>query len=318
MPEPVKPVVPVAAPAPKLETPAAPVPSGRDMIRQAKGAVDYSEDFSEGAPVVPAPAPAAAAPPAPAPTPDPKEAQLKEAQTRQRILEIEAARLQGERDLLLQQQRAAVAAPEPEVDLAAIFQEDPLRAMQIVAERTAKSVREETLKEMQTQQSAADFADTIQAKKNEYASNLKSVFEKHPELNDQNHRLTQIAKEIEGKMPYLLTVPDGPLQTIELAMNQYELEKLKSSAPAAPTTPEAISDAEKRGKASEAARQESVRVASLVAGPTPGAPPPASVALTKEQEYAARRLRMSNEEYSRYLQNTPKFFKQEEAPRRVK
>lgn len=309
--------------------PAAPVKKGKEILKEVRGVhkvakaeTDYTEDFNNDNPKgVIATTPAAIVPPVvTTPTIDPKDQALKEAQTRAQILEIENARAKAERDLLMAQEQARLSAPtpstpEPEIDLVAMLTEDPLQAMTIIAQRAAKEEREKVLQEMEVKQQSTDFQEQVQAKKNTYQANIQKVVSENPELADPNHRLTKIVQEIEAANPWLFTIPDGPLRTMEIARTKYELETLKASgAPASG----AIVQAEKKGQEAEAARQESVRAASMVSGPERGTPPSASVKLTPEQEFAARKLRMTPEKYIAYLGNSRSFFKKEESPRRSK
>lgn len=312
--------------APKeLNKPQEPVKSGREIlkdVRAQKPTVDYSEDFTvTPGPTAPEPPKAAEPTPAPAATPkvDPKEQALKEAEARNRILEIEAQRAQAERDLLLRQQEAlrTPTTPEPEVNIAELYETDPLQAVTIAVERAVKAEREKILGEIQVREQQENFEDQVRIRKENYAKNVKKVVDENPDLKDPNSRLSQLVADIEKNNPWLFTIEEGPLRTIEMAQNKLELEKLKSQ-PAAPATPEAIIEAEKRGQVTEAARQTSVSEASRVAGPSRGTPPPTGIQLTKEQEYAARKLRMTPEQYAAYLKNSPKYFRKEEAPRRAR
>lgn len=322
MPEDNKEVKPVETP---VETPKSDEAlSGRELLRRARK-IDYNEEEEtppapvaekkEEKPAAPANAPASSQAPVPAApaAKDPKELELERLRAAERLKALEAERLKAQNEILLQQQEAS-RQPEPEVDLNELFQQDPLAAMAEVARRTAKQVREETLAEIQKNEQAASAVDNFQKAQAAFAANIEKVKTENKELEDPNHRLTQIYLNLEQELPFLLTIPEGPIKAIEIAKQRYELELLNTGKH--PKLSAQVSDAVKQGQEQEARRQEQVNAASLVAGSNRGVPPSPSVKLTPEEELAARRLRLSPEAYSQFKPRSPKYFKKEEAPRR--
>lgn len=316
MPEPVK-----ATPATPIEPEKKPELSGREMLRSAK--IDYTEDDIEAnapaepqAAVTPA-APVAVAPAAPvvSPAKDPKDLEIERLRAQERLATLEAER-EKTRAAMLEQQREQerqAAASTPKVNPEELFQIDPIAAMRQVAEETAARVRAETIAEMEAQSSANENVDRYNQAVQQFAQNIEKVKTDNKELADPNHRLTQIYLNLEKEFPHFLTIPEGPIKAIEIAKQRYELEQLKAAQTA---TQAQVSEAVKQGQAIEAKRQESVGVASMVAGSSRGVPPSPSIKLTPEEERAARRLRITPEVYQQFKPQSPKYFKKEEAPRR--
>lgn len=319
MPEDIKPVVATPVVTPET-TPPTPQPSGREMLRTAK--IDYSEDDLEtNAPASPQ-TPVVVATPAVAtpavvtpPVKDPKDIEIERLRAQERLATLEAEREKTRAAMLEQQRQQERQAAEatPPVDVAQLFQEDPIAAMKLVAEQTAIRVRQETLAEMEAQQANQDTVENWNRAVHTFNANIAKVRDENKELSDPNHRLTQIYLGLEKEFPHFLAIPEGPIKAIEIAKQRYELEQLKAAQTA---TPAQVSEAVKQGQAIEAKRQESVGVASMVAGSSRGVPPSPSVKLTPEEEHAARRLRLTPEAYQQFKPRSPKYFKKEEAPRR--
>jgi len=83
-------------------------------------------------------------------------------------------------------------------------------------------------------QSAVDAAriqsvanDDLNSQKTLYAMNQQRMLVEHPELRDPAHPFTKIVAAVEREFPVFLTIPDGPIKTIELAKQRYELQQLK-------------------------------------------------------------------------------------------
>ena len=314
MPEDQKPVVPAA---PVTQTP--PELSGRQLLKTAK--IDYTET-EEPAPAPTATpnapassqAPAATAPVVPAPVvKDPKDVELERLRIQERLNAMEAERVKAQNELLLSQAKQSQEAPAQEVNIDELFQQDPLSAMRYIAEQTAIRVRQETLAQVQQQEQAQAATERFVEAQKAFSANIEKIKTENKELQDPNHRLTQIYIGLEQEFPHFMTIAEGPLKAMEIAKQRYELEKLKATPPVTPTQ---VSEAVKQGQEIEARRQEQVQAASMVAGSSRGVPPSPAVKLTPEEELAARRLRMTPETYTQFKPKSPKYFKKEEAPRR--
>lgn len=316
--------------------------SGLDLLKSAKENVDYSEKFEvspepikPASPVAPkaepttpkeyqeqnAPVPAVPAVEVPKPTEPPKEDRvLREAQLRAEIAEREAIRAQAERDAMVQYQTMMARNAQPvhqeqplsDEQLTELMQQNPVKAARYIAETTAKQVREQTMRELNQQDRQQQMISEFENKKKTFESNILQVHKDNPELQDTNHKLFQIYNGLDKEMPWLLTIPEGPLHAIKIAKERYELEQLKTGAQA----PQAIVEAEKKGKEAEAARRNAVEAASMLAGPSRGQPPASQVNLTDEEKLQARKMRLNPEEYAKYKTNTTSHFQKEAAPRR--
>ncbi len=329
----VQPVLQSPQPAKPPVAPQVPLKSGRELLREAKPVIDYGENFGidpEPAPVTPAPAAATPEPAAPvAPAAPNNTRELEDARIRQAIAEQEAARAKSELERLTRQAQTPAPAPEPEIDLVKLMAEDPLKAIEVISERTAKRVKAETLQEIGAQQQLSEIQDAHQSRVSQFQSNVNKVLAENADLANPDSALTKIYLSLDQEMPELLTVPDGPLKAIRIAKDRLALQSQQAPAPATPTpsapsngapapAPDngAIREAEKRGQQAEAARQESVRAAQMVSGPSRVPPPTPSAQLTAEQKLAARKMRMSEEEYQKFLERSPKYFAKEPTAQR--
>jgi hypothetical protein len=322
-------------------SPEAPVQSGLDLLKSAKPPVDYSEKFEVSPEPIKPSTPALKAepttpeeyaaetakqvpitpPPAPVVPAKGDDRALKEAQLRAEIAEREAIRAQAERDAMVQYQQMMAAQARPvahqeqplnDEQLTELMQQNPVKAARYIAETTAKQVREQTMRELSAQDRQQAMVSEFENKKKTFEANILEVHKQNPELQDANHKLFQIYNGLDKEMPYLLTIPEGPLHAIKIARERYELEQLKAGV----QKPDAIIEAEKKGKEAEAARRNAVESAAMLAGPSRGQPPVSQVSLNDEEKLQARKMRLSPEEYSKYKGNTTSHFKTEAAPRR--
>ena len=126
---------------------------------------------------------------------------------------------------------------------------------------------------------------------------------------DPEHALTKHLNAIQAEFPMLLQDPDGPIKGLNLAKQRYELEQLKAQKVVPPVVEEA--------QATEPARQ-TVRVASMVTGPSRGVPPSPVVKLTPDEKMAAAKMRLTEEQFHTYKNRTGSstLFQKEQAPKR--
>jgi len=230
----------------------------------------------------------------------------------QEAIQLEMLRTQN---TILESTQKKEEKPElTEEQIAEWMQTEPLKATRYIAEQTAKRVRQETLAELQQQEQVQVAQTEFAQKQQEYARNLQKIQEEAPELKDPEHRLTKILIGLETEMPFLLRIPEGPLKALEIAKARYELEQVKTAKATAPAEEPKQTTAEQAKPATTV--RETPRAAAMVGGASRGVPPTTSVKLTAEQELAARRMRLTPEEYTAYLKNTPRAFMQEQAPKR--
>lgn len=294
---------------------------GRDLLREAMPKIDYSEKFDEEVkPVEEAKPKEEVRPEEKKPEEkkvDPKEKLLEQALLRQRIAEVEAERAKAERDLLFRQQlqqaqlAQQVSAPqsnEPTKEqLIQMYQDDPFAVIEMISKRVADETKKKTIAEMNQQDQQQQVVQEFQSKQQRFAENAQKIVQENKELLDPEHPLTKQLAAIQAEFPLLLADPDGPIKGLNLAKQRLELESLKSK--------QVITPAVEEGKATEPAR-ETVRVASMVTGPSRGVPPSPSVKLTPEEKMAAQKMRLTEEQFSAFKERSPKYFQKEQAPRR--
>lgn len=304
--------------APVIPVPPAattPEPTGREMLKAAIPAIDYSETFDdEVKPVVEEPK--KEEPKVEEKKVDPKEKLLEQALIRQRIAEVEAERAKAERDLLYRQrleqaQMQQMPAPqqnEPTKEqLVAMYQDDPFAVIEMISQRVAEETKKKTIAEMTQQDQQQQYVQDLQSKRQQFQANVQKIVAENPQLMNPEDPLAKHIQTIEKEFPGLLMDPEGPVKGLELAKQRLELEQLKAQKVVTPVVEE--------GKGTEPAR-ETVRVASMVTGPSRGVPPSPSVKLTKEEELAARKMRITPEQFASYKERSPKYFQKEQAPKR--
>ena len=309
----VAPVVPTH-PAPPASTPA-PDKSGRDLLREAKPVIDYSEKFDDGAKPVEEP-PKVEVKPEP-PKVDPKEKLLEQALVRQRIAEVEAERAKAERDLLYRQQLAAqqaqaqAGAPQSQgptkEQLVAMYQEDPFQVIEMISQRVAQETKARTLAEVQQQGQQQEYVEDLTAKRQQFSANANKIVQENQELMDPEHALTKHLNAVQAEFPSLLMDPEGPIKGLGLAKQRLELEQLRAAKIVPPVVEE--------GKGTGAV-QKPVSMAPMVTGPSRGVPPSPSVKLTPEERMAAQKMRITEEQFAAYRGSSPKYFQKEQAPKR--
>lgn len=311
------------------------VTSGAQDLRAAlkadtKTGIDYSEDFEGQGPPVVKTAVVAAAKPEETKTEVKPTLPSAEEVKRQEIFQREQARLQADRDRIFQQQQELIksqqaaleASKAPKVEekplteeqIAEMYQVDPVKTMRILAQQVAQQVRAETLAELQSQESVEQQKQVqVQAQQafkgaqQTFQENITKVNTDNPELKDPEHELTKIYLGLEKEMPYLLRIPEGPIKAMEIARSRYELSQFKAG--------KVIKEEEaENAQSTPAVRVQSPRAASMVGGASRGTQPTATTTLTEEQKIAARRMRLTPEEYAKNLKNSA--FRKEEAPRR--
>ena len=303
-------------PEPKKEV------SGADMLRATltKPKVDYSENFNEDVPPIVETKKDEVPPTVTAPVVD-------EAKKKNDLLEQEIARLRLQQETLQQEMlrsqneilKQVTAKPEvvkePELteeQVAELMQTNPIKATRYISEQVARRVREETINELNQQEQVQIAQVEFQKKQQEYAGNIEKVRKENPELADPNHRLTQIVLGLETEMPYLMRIPEGPIKALEIAKARYELELVKTAKTPAASEEKPTEPAEQAKPATPV--RETPRAAAMVGGASRGVPPTTGVTLTEEQKLAARRMRLTPEEYAKHLKNSG--FRKEEAPKR--
>jgi hypothetical protein len=279
------------------------------LLKSAIPKIDYSETFDDE----PKPAEPAVVPP----KSDPKEKLLEQALIRQRIAEVEAERAKAERDLLYRQQvhqqqlamqQGAPQSQEPSKEqLIAMYQDDPFAVIEMISQRVAQETKAKTIAEMQQQDQQQTVAQEFQQKQQTFQANVQKIVAENPQLMNPEDPLAKHIQAIEKEFPGLLMDPEGPIKGLGLAKQRLELEQLKAQKVAPPVVEE--------GKGTEPVR-ETVRVASMVTGPSRGVPPSPSVKLTKEEELAARKMRITPEQFASYKERSPKYFQKEAAPKR--
>ena len=307
--------VAAAAPVEKLVTPSAPQKSGREMIKDAIPKIDYSEKFDEDVKSAVVEPKVEEKKPEP-PKVDPKEKLLEQALTRQKIAEIEAERAKAERDMLYRQQLAAQQQQQmpqqpqgpTKEQLVQMYQEDPFQVIEMISQRVAAETKAKTIAEMQQQDQQQTLVQDYQSKVQRFQANSQKIQAETPELADPEHPLTKHLNAIQAEFPLLLADPDGPVKGLALAKQRLELEQLKAQT-------KQVQPAVEEGKATEPAR-ETVRVASMVTGPSRGVPPSPSVKLTPEEKMAAAKMRITEEQFASYKDRSPKYFQKEQAPKR--
>lgn len=299
-----------------------------ELKESVKSAIDYNEEEEvqvPGAEAAGAPAPVETTPPVPS-TPE-EDKKLDDMMKRHEIMLREMERLKAERDeylkhqqqLLYQQQEVIRAVTKPkeeapaeltEEQIAEMAQSNPVQAMRVVAEQTAKKIRTETMRELEQQEQVNQTQAAFNENKRKFEENIAKVTNDNPELKDPNHELTKIYLSLESEMPYLLRIPEGPIKALEIAKTRYELAQLKAK----PATPEPAVPAEEGEQDMSKVRPTTPRASQAVSGPSRGLPPTTPVTLSDSEKLAARRLRLAPEEYAKYKRNSQ--FSKEEAPRR--
>lgn len=296
--------------------------SGADLLRASlsKPKVDYSENFNEDVPPVVTEEKKPEVPPTVTPVVD-------EAKKKNDLLEQEIARLRLQQETLQQEMlrsqneilKQVTAKPEvakePELteeQVAELMQTNPIKATRYISEQVARRVREETISELNQQEQVQIAQVEFQKKQQEYAGNIEKVRKENPELADPNHRLTQIVLGLETEMPYLMRIPEGPIKALEIAKARYELELVKTAKTPAASEEKPAEPAEQAKPATPV--RETPRAAAMVGGASRGVPPTTTITLTEDQKLAARRMRLTPEEYAKYTRNSG--FRKEEAPKR--
>lgn len=295
--------------------------SGADLLRASltKPKVDYTETYNDEPEV-----PAAEAKPEVPSTVTPV---VDEAKKKNDLLEQEIARLRSQQEVLQQEMLRSQneilkqvtakpeAAKEPELteeQVAELMQTNPIKATRYISEQVARRVREETINELNQQEQVQIAQSEFTKKQQEYAGNIEKVRKENPELADPNHRLTQIVLGLETEMPYLMRIPEGPIKALEIAKSRYELEQVKAAKAAEAPASTPTETAEQAKPATPV--RETPRAAAMVGGASRGVPPTTGITLTEDQKLAARRMRLTPEEYSKHLKNSG--FRKEEVPKR--